>query len=97
MNRKYSTMKYKKTAIQPAKEYTYVDHVVCDLCKGVIEKEGYGECDRVNICHREGSEWPEDGYGTETTLDVCSKCFKDKVLVWFKNQGAVPQVEEWDY
>ncbi len=80
----------------PAHAEERLDKVVCDLCQKTIKEERY-EVDTVVVTYRNGDNYPEGGSGEETSFDVCSDCWKEKLLPWFKEQGASPQCEEWDW
>jgi hypothetical protein len=89
-------MKHMKTVRVPATTKDYVDFVTCDLCGARIKDEQY-VIDEVEVRHRAGTNYPEGGNGTEISVDVCGKCFDEKLIPWLKSQGAEPHVEEWDY
>lgn len=89
-------MKYKKTIQIPATTREIIEAVSCDLCGNKIENRGY-ETDAVVVTHRSGVNYPDSGWGEETELDVCGKCFTEKLLPWAISQGAVPTVTEWEY
>ena len=77
---------------------------MCDLCGAIAEhgqwpKEPFSvnETDvRVIVRHKEGSQYPDGGWGTEAELDICPKCFNEKLVPWANSQGANIQYEEWD-
>jgi hypothetical protein len=61
---------------------------------------------RAGVCHnlhevgiemRIGDTYPEGSWGETTRFDICTDCFRDKLMPWFESQGAKPRREEWDY
>jgi len=52
---------------------------------------------RVEIRQKEGANYPEGGSGTKYEIDLCPKCFKEKLIPWLKSQGADIREEEWDW
>lgn len=88
--------KYKET-VNTTKTMVLDGHVVCDLCKTNIIHERYS-ADQVEINMRKGFNYPENGSGTDTGYDVCATCFVDKIVPWFKTQGAEePTVRNWNW
>jgi transcription elongation factor Elf1 len=90
-------MEHMKTIEEPAKMREIVDFVTCDICGSKIETESPYEVNEVKVCHRIGSNYPEGGDGTETSVDLCGKCFDEKLLPWLRSQGAEPQESDWEW
>jgi hypothetical protein len=90
-------MKHMKTVVIPETTKQVVDFITCDLCKEKIPKEQSYMVDRVEINHRVGEHYPEGGYGTDTSVDMCGKCFDEKLIPWLLSQNAEPQTEEYDF
>jgi len=76
---------------------------LCDLC-GVESKY----CDwaignyevneteiKVSIKQKEGEKYPEAGCGTEYEIDLCPRCFKERLIPWLKSEGATVEEKEW--
>jgi len=89
-------MKHMKTVQVPATEKQIVEKVTCDLCGAEIKRESYSS-EEVEIKHRTGDSYPEGGSGDETRVDMCGKCFDEKLVPWLRSQGAEPITEEWDW
>ncbi len=72
--------------------------IKCDICDKSIQELGY-ETLEMEISIKEGVNYGSDGaYGTETEVDLCSDCFKNKLLVWLKEEHNVnPRVREYNY
>ncbi len=70
----------------------------CDICDKSIQESLY-ETLEMEISIKEGVNYGSDGaHGTETEVDLCSDCFKNKLLVWLKEEHNVnPRVREYDY
>lgn len=94
---------YKEIAI-PAKKQMQVTHKVCDIC-GEKGKNNWNGADynvneteiNVTIKQKEGFECSDGGSGTEYDIDLCPKCFKNKLIPWLRSQGAHIQETEWDF
>ena len=78
----------------------------CDICGYKVEGVlGYGDnwdMDQTN--HAEvilqmstGTSYAESVSGKRINVDVCPKCFMDKVLPYLKSLGAVVYEEPWEY
>lgn len=89
-------MKHMKTVQVPATKKQVVEKVTCDLCGAEIKRTGYS-AEEVEIKHRTGDNYPEGGIGDETSVDMCGKCFDEKLVPWLRSQGAEPRTEEWDW
>jgi len=90
-----------KTWKKVPSERTVLDKMNCDLCKKESRKDdwttqGY-DIAETEISIREGTSYPEGGYGTEITFDICIDCFKNKIIPWFKSQGIIGTEKDWDY
>ncbi len=68
----------------------------CDMCKGEI-KTGCFEVNEVEISHEHGSVYPDSGYTDTNFIDLCGKCFQEKLIPWLKNQGCEVQTKETEY
>lgn len=86
-------MKHTHIEQVPATTREVVDHYTCDLCKLPITKHGYHRND-VEISHDVGDYYPDGGNGTQTVVDLCGKCFTDRLLPWLKSQGVEPREED---
>lgn len=92
--------KYKEIEI-PAETRTVLDMMVCDLCgkstKNRTWKEGEFDIQEVDVSMCIGRAYPDNGQSETTTFDICPGCFRDKLIPWFKSQGADPRVEDADW
>lgn len=89
-------MKHMKIVHIPAKEVQDVDKISCDLCGAEIKPKRY-DAEQVTINYRSGYECPDGGSGEETEVDMCSNCFKEKLIPWFKEQGATIRTTDWSW
>lgn len=70
--------------------------VACDLCGVQIDSGAvnYG-VDEVEVLHKTGKSYPEGGSGTTASVDMCGKCFDEKLVPWLRSQGAEVRTDEW--
>lgn len=86
-------------------EVETLEYLQCDLCKRKAINddwqamdfpiEGGFQVNDVTVEFREGKVYPEGGYGTKLSVDMCPDCFKDKLIVWLKEQGVQVKEEDW--
>jgi hypothetical protein len=89
-------MKHMRTEQIPATTREVVDKVTCDLCGTEINCRG-GDAEEVEVKHRTGFSYPEGGAGEEVSVDLCGKCFDEKLVPWLRSQGVEPRTEDWDW
>ena len=87
-------MKHIKTVEVPATTRDVVDFVTCDLCGAAITEGNY-EVNEIEVRHKIGANYPDNGNGEETSVDMCGKCFDEKLVPWLRSQGAEPRTEDW--
>jgi len=98
--------KYEERVIPQRTEKRLVTRV-CDLCGVIADGEQWeaksiyhvNETEiRVEVRQKEGASYPEGGMGTKHEVDICPKCFKERLIPWLKSQGADIKGEEaWDW
>lgn len=101
---------YKKIIVPAVPECTkkVFDQILCDLCKkpGTAPSEwstSYSSYEvnetelTVTVRQKEGYNFPEGGDGTEYVIDLCPDCFKNRLVPWFKSQGAEIKEKDWDW
>ncbi len=80
---------------------TILDEMSCDLCDKKTKHDEWGiqnyEVAETEITIREGFSYPDGGYGTKITIDICTSCFKTKLIPWLIKQGVNIKEEKWDY
>ncbi len=102
-------MKAIKRVTVPAHEEERTEYLACDLC-GIRTTDGrcWPEAARagevgpyivrdVTVSLREGTSYPEGGNTETTIVDLCPRCFRDRLLPWLESQGAKPRGEETDW
>lgn len=83
-------------------------YITCDLCGAVGPRfsEYDSDTDWSKMCydvdvvcvyHKTGSSYPEGGHGEYFTFDICPRCFHEKLVAWFNEQGIKGRVQEWDW
>ena len=80
----------------PAKDIQVVKKVTCDLCGAEIKRADYS-AEEVEVRHKTGDAYPDNGQGLEVSVDMCGKCFDEKLLPWLRSQGATPERKTWSY
>lgn len=72
-----------------------LESVSCDLCgkknSNIHESEWNKDSHQTldtRIEMRNGQWNKDDGYCEETRYHLCSDCFKNKLMKWFKDQGV---------
>lgn len=86
-------------------EYSHLVKLTCDLCgeeaKGGDWQSSVYEVNEVELAvtvrQKEGTSFPEGGHGQEYVIDMCPTCFKDRLVVWLKSQGAEIELKDWDW
>lgn len=77
----------------------------CDLC-GTVASSGEWESSawevnevelEVTVRQKDGTSYPEGGYGTDYTVDMCPSCFKNKLIPWLKSQGCKTERKDWSW
>lgn len=89
-------MKHKENVEIPATTEIRTTYVTCDFCSKKIEYLAY-KTDEVTIRHKEGDSYPEIGGGAARFVDMCGKCFNEKLVPWIQSQGVEVQKEDWEY
>ena len=92
-----------KEKTYPERTVEYIAELRCDICgreapnpEGFYPwKEEMYDAINVEIHLREGSQYPECGFGDDTSFDICPKCFKEKLMPALFALGAVPHITEW--
>ncbi len=78
----------------PATTKRVCKKVTCDLCGEETDNSGF-DVDNVEVTCRTGEQYPECGSGEEIEVDMCSDCFKNKLVPWLEEQGATIETKEW--
>lgn len=92
-------MEHMKDEVTPAKAEEIrkvVDYVSCDICKEKIV-EGTYETREAELSMKVGDAYPELQFGDYTEYDVCTECFKSKIIPFMESLGAKPKVTEYHW
>ena len=85
-------------------EYTDCVKLTCDICNSQSptnsndwDKDMY-VIKQIEIKYKTGSCYPSHGLGVEYVIDMCPKCFKEKLIPFIESFNRV-QIKEktWDY
>jgi hypothetical protein len=93
-------MKTYETHTRPASTYEVHAETRCDICGKTTRKkwkDGCFDAVETEVRFKKGSDYPEGGMGTETTIDICPECFESKLIPWVKSHGGQPTTKEWDW
>ena len=93
-------MEIRKTVQVPATAREEVEAVLCDLCEARAERGYWRPDDRdneveVEVRLRRGFSCPDGGDGTEIVVDLCPRCFKERLVPWLKSQGVKIVERKW--
>lgn len=98
-------MKHYEDRVIPERIDRVCKNVTCDLCGATSKSYDWtsgvyevNETDvNVVIKHKSGESYPSGGWGTTSEIDMCPKCFQEKLIPWVKSQGGNVREEEWDF
>lgn len=91
-------MRVMKTVTVPERTEERFDYMKCELCENTSHDSdwspGLYEVTEPEVSLREGSSYPEGDFTKTTYLDICPKCFKEKLIPWFLEQGGAVRESE---
>ena len=96
-------MKIYKTIPVPATTREHLDKIICDICKkespyGPNWTKEYARTLDTTIEFEDSYNYGNDGgHGEKLNFDICTECFKEKLIPFFKQFGAEPTRKEIDY
>jgi hypothetical protein len=90
-------MKHLKNLEIPAKTIEVVDYKTCDICHERIPEPGSYKLDEIKVQRHEGTSYPEGGWGTDQSFDICPQCWCERFVPWMVSQGAPLIITEWDW
>jgi len=84
---------------------TYLAETTCDLCGAVATRGNWKSSSwevnevevEVTVRQKDGSSYPEGGWGTELNVDICPDCFKDVLIPFLRSKGAMIEEKAWDF
>jgi len=99
----------RKTISKKIEQTINKEEVYCDICGNKasmasfadaswnVDPRDYRFTETTKIILKEGEQYIEGGYYEEIAIDICPKCFKEKLIPWLKSQGVKIQKREVDY
>lgn len=92
-------MQHFKTIPIPSSFKRVLDRTTCDICQSEIGLDHVGIGTDTIVKHSTVNDYGPDcgGDGKDTTLDICSKCFTEKLVPWAVAQGVKPRIESYDW
>ena len=77
--------------------------VTCDFCGAETDdpecwppKSGYYGINKVIIQLKTGESYLETRHGKTFMVDMCPKCFREKLAPWVESQGAKVREKDWN-
>ena len=99
-------MKRYETREVPARTTQVQIELTCDLCGVKASRHsGWQTFDdnalETTVEWKDGNSYPEGGSGTEIKIDICPKCFLERLVPWVESQegmkGRKIVREDWDW
>lgn len=94
-------MLHTKTITVPTKTVEIKDHCTCDLCGAKIPEHNFNKYDISVECTEDKNDFSITNATSSviflrkrTYVDLCIKCFKEKLVPWLKENGAAIQEED---
>jgi len=97
---RYETIEIPKQLAKQATIKQVEQGLICDLCGDESASKWQDEpydATEVTVELVKGHNYPEGGYTTHTSIDLCPVCFVEKLLQWLKANGATPRTKEVDW
>ncbi len=78
----------------------------CDICghtvhgRRVVDDEWSEQAyhkEQVTVVMDSGDVYPDNGFGSKLSFDICPECFRTRLVPFLQSLGAVPYVESWEY
>ncbi len=88
-------MRFKKKILEHVAEVVCDSRITCDLCGDANPPVGWDQSE-VTIDARLGNTYPEGDFRKAHEVDVCAKCFIDKVSPALAAIGLVFRVRDID-
>lgn len=77
---------------------TYVEEVVCDICKASSKSDSWYidtfTSTETSISYKETTCYPDDYWTRGVSVDICPKCFENKLIPWLKVQGVNAEIKD---
>lgn len=74
-----------------------VEREFCDVCKKeIVLRGGTSQVNEVEVVSRIGHAWGSDSNIDALHFDMCTDCFRDKLVPWMREQfGATPRAADY--
>ena len=89
-------MKHDMTESVPATTRVVLERTQCEICKCDIDPQA-SEVEKVKAVRTPGLNYPEGANGEEDSVDLCGKCFYEKLVPWLQSQRIKPPTNDWDW
>ncbi len=90
-------LEHKKTIDVPATTREVIERVSCDLCGTRTDAQDVVNVDDVTVKRELGVCYPEGSRIETAEVDMCGKCFEEKLVPWLEEHGARIRYGEIDY
>ena len=94
-------MKIFEQRVVPESQVLVCTGVTCDLCGCVSRGRDWAkhlyEVAETAVTCKAGKAWPDEGGHVEYEIDICPKCFVDKLVPWLVSQGSKVERKELDW
>lgn len=89
---------YKMTERKIIEPKNIEDKTLCDICKEEIYEKGYEVSDATVEVEFGTNYGYEGGEKTKLMIDVCEKCFKEKLIPLIENEYSIKfQKSQYDW
>ncbi len=65
--------------------------------KPIVFFHDFEESEQVVLVREKSWNCPDGGWGTQTEVDICPRCFMEKLVPWLKSQGVKVEERKWDW
>lgn len=90
-------MKTEKVAAVEAYERQVIENIKCDMCHKLIQVEKAYGVEEIEVSARIGKQYPEGGHGEKCEIDICLRCFREKLIPFIEADGNQIKWEDWEH
>lgn len=92
------SVKHEKMITVPESQKEVVDFTTCDFCQKKIDPDTYAIEEVTVECQHGYSYGTDGGYVTDISFDICSDCFRNKLVKVLVEAGcSQPYIEKRDW
>ncbi len=88
-------MKLEQVPAKAATQALVLDKTTCDICQEEIVEPGGWDLEDINVSARIGTQYPEGGDGKSCQIDLCTSCFKGRLIPFIESFSGVITWEKW--